>query len=74
MAVALSHYGNNGYYKDCSKAKKKIKGLPQTMNEKSESSYGNLKESLISNSYGEDMNENQAQGLNIIARLLKPSK
>lgn len=56
------------------KQRKKIKGLPQTMNEKSESFYGNLKESLISSSYGADMKKNQAQGLNIIARLLKTTK
>lgn len=75
MAVALSHYGNNGYYKDCSKRnEKKIKGLIQTMNEKSKSFYGNLNESLISSSHRADMNENQVQGLNVIGRSSKSTK
>lgn len=54
--------------------KKKIKGLIQTMNEKSESFYGNLKESLISSSHRADMNENQVQGLNVIGRSSKSTK
>lgn len=75
MAVALSHYGNSGYYKDCSERKeKKNEGLLQNMNEKSERFYGNLKASLISSSHREGMNENQAQGLNVIAQWLKPTK
>ena len=44
------------------------------MNEKSESFYGNLKESLMSSSQREGMNENQAQGLNVIVQWLKPTK
>lgn len=42
------------------------------MNEKSESFYGNLTVSLISSSHRGSMNENQAQGLNVIAQWLKP--
>lgn len=45
VAVALSHYGNNGYYKDCSR-RRQNKGLLLNMNEKSGSSYGSFKRVL----------------------------
>lgn len=45
VAMPLSHYGNNGYYKDCSR-RGQNEGPLQEMNEKSGSFYGGFKRVL----------------------------
>lgn len=59
MTVTLSHYSKDCTTKIVAKEEKKMEGPLQNMNEKSENFYGNLRESLISNSHRVNINENQ---------------